>query len=79
MKIGELIKKLEEIGEQYGPEVRVFTKGYEGGYQDVLSVDQVDDFLLDVNKEWWYGPHERMKHIDESIKQNHKQVKGVVL
>lgn len=75
MTVGELIEKLEEIG----PEVRVFTRGYEGGYQDVLSIDKVDDFLLDVNKEWYYGPHERLDEVSESIKQNHKQVKGIVL
>ena len=75
MTVGELIKKLEEIG----PEVQVFTRGYEGGYQDVNEGMKVDDFILNVNGEWYYGPHERAQDIDSENKSRYKQVKGIVL
>lgn len=79
MTVGELIVHLEKIGQQYGPEVHVFTRGYEGGYDDVLSVDKVDEFLLNVNDEWYYGPHERRKGIPEDIQVNYELVQGIVL
>lgn len=53
MNVGELIKELQ----QYNPKTKVIVNGYEGGYSDVKDLSEVD-LMLNINKEWYYGPHE---------------------
>ena len=53
MTIQELIDKLSK----YDPSLHVYIPGYEGGVDDVESLEEVEVFL-NVNDEWWYGPHE---------------------
>ena len=54
MTVKELILALQE----YPDDWRVATSGYEGGYADVVHVEGTE-LALDVNKSWYYGPHER--------------------
>jgi hypothetical protein len=74
MTIKELIEKLSELD----PELHVFVPGYEGGYHYV-DVSKSDSFCLNVNKEWYYGPHETVAFIDEEERPNYKIVNGIVL
>jgi hypothetical protein len=53
MTIQELIDKLSK----HDPSLHVYIPGYEGGVNDVRSFEEVEVFL-NVNEDWWYGPHE---------------------
>lgn len=55
MTVKELIEKLQTVN----PELMVFIKGYEGGYEDAKFTGEAYDFTLDYHKEWWYGPHKK--------------------
>jgi hypothetical protein len=82
MKIKELIEKLQEL-EDINPELRVFTKGYEGGYEDVeFAFDnniflEIKDIALNAHDEWYYGPHEEAN--GHHTKKSEEIVKGIVL
>ncbi len=53
--VAELIQELSA----FDPTLRVCVSGYEGGYKDVRK-DRiwVRRISLNVNDEWWYGPHD---------------------
>ena len=53
MNVKQLIKKLQE----YDPKLPVISSGYEGGYLDIDTVLK-QKIALNVNTEWYYGPHE---------------------
>lgn len=53
MKVKELIEKLQSMD----PEEPVIKSGYEGGMVDVTNVGYCH-IELNVNSEWWQGPHE---------------------
>jgi len=73
--VQDLIIKLEKLD----PEIRVFVKGYEDGYEDVHLSEQVLDFVEDYHDEWYYGPHELLKECRGNNITNYKTVKGIVL
>lgn len=75
MTAGELIERLKELD----PETRIFTQGYEGGLEEVSNVGKISDILLNVNQEWYYGPHELTKSIPEDVRSKYETVKGVIL
>lgn len=56
MTVKQLIEHLQTLD----PELYVFTRGYEGGLEDINVNSNVIDVELDYNKEWWYGPHEEI-------------------
>jgi hypothetical protein len=72
MKVKELIEQLKTLN----PDLYVFTKGYEGGYEDIEGVNDIKDITLDYNTEVWYGPHELT---EEKHKEKYTIVKGVIL
>jgi hypothetical protein len=75
MTVKELIEQLQTLD----PDLHVFTSGYEGGYEDVVSVGNVKEIALSYNTEWWYGPH---TEADPSIlgpSHSFEIVKGVIL
>lgn len=74
MKIGELIKRLQEMG----PEVEVLVPGYEGGYREISEAFKVIDVALDVNTHWWLGPHERLEEVPKKAI-DIKTVKAIIL
>lgn len=74
MKIGELIKRLEEIG----PEIEVFVPGYEGGYREISEAFTIVDVALNVNTHWWLGPHERLQEVPKEVT-DIKTVKAIIL
>jgi hypothetical protein len=53
MKVKELIEQLSKLN----PEVIVVKAGYEGGVTEITGTGDCT-IALDVNKEWYYGPHE---------------------
>jgi hypothetical protein len=76
MTVKELIEQLQTLD----PDLHVFTTGYEGGYEDVVSVGAAKEIALDVHTEWWYGKHE---DADTSYyvpdKDKYTIVKGIIL
>lgn len=72
MKVKELIEHLQTLN----PDLYVFTKGYDGGYEDVDGVDNIEDIALDYNTEDYYGSHELA---EEKHKERYTVVKGVIL
>ena len=73
MKIKELIDILERLD----PEAHVFVDGYEGGLEYAELKGPVNDIILDVHPEWWYGKHEYASSGYEIS--NREIVKGIVL
>lgn len=74
MTVKELIEKLQTLD----PDLYVFVRGYEGGYDDVGPITPPNDFALDFYDEWYYGKHEDADH--SGVKgRNFTIVKGVVL
>lgn len=54
MTVGQLISLLEQVEDK---SQRVIVNGYEGGYCDVKTIVH-KMIVLDVNTNWWDGPHE---------------------
>ena len=83
MKIKELIEKLQELN----PDLEVFTVGYEGGYNIAGLREGDDEFVMDVNEEWYYGKHEllndyKYKFTKDTLEESLKDkviVKGIVI
>jgi hypothetical protein len=71
-------KELIEILQALDPETRIFTKGYEGGLEDA-DISTVEDIVLNVNRSWWYGPHDYLKRVEVNNKSNLTIVKGIIL
>ena len=76
MKVKDLIKKLEQLN----PELHVFIHGYEGGYSEVESISEEEEFALNVHSEWYYGSHELAKDkMYVPDKSKYKIVNGIIL
>ena len=66
MTVAQLIDSLKN----YPPDLPVVVSGYEGGYNDVDSFENVK-IVLGYNDEWYYGSHEDVASIyDEERKKN---------
>ncbi len=64
-----VVSELIEILQKLDPNLNVFVEGYESGYDNFIITDP-DTFKLNVNKNWWDGPHRK----DEN-----GEVKAIVL
>ena len=51
--VAELIEELRKLP----AEMRVMVRGYEGGYHD-CQTPAIEPIKLNVNSEWYYGPHD---------------------
>ena len=66
MNVDQLIKRLQ----MYPPDLRVVVRGYEGGYNDVDTFENIK-IVLDYHSEWYYGKHEDASNIyNEEVKAN---------
>ena len=72
MTVKELIEQLQTLD----PDLHVFTTGYEGGYEDVVSVGDIKEIALSYHDEWYYGPH---VEAEVEHKDSYTIVKGVIL
>lgn len=72
MKVKELIKELQELP----GDMEVFVRGYEGGYAYAYVSDTIH-VALNVNSEWYYGPHEEVDYYNRY--ENKMHVVGVVI
>ena len=62
MKVKELIEKLQTVD----PDLFVFIKGYEGGYDYIVFDPEEKKVALDVYEEWYYGRHDDAREGDET-------------
>jgi hypothetical protein len=77
MTVKHLIEKLNTIEDQ---EAWVVVSGYEGGYDDVMNINTAPiEIALDVNKEWYYGKHEKAEDIDRDHLDKFQVVKAIIL
>ena len=83
MTVKQLIQILSTIEDQ---DVRVMTRGYEGGVDDMVIGNGIDNntpaiiqIALDVNTAWYYGRHEKVDNMYEATDSNYKVVKAIVL
>ena len=82
MTVRELIESLSKIEDQ---EVRVMVNGYEGGVNDMVIGNGIDntpaivDIALDVNDEWYYGRHERIEDVIMNARGEYNIVKAIIL
>lgn len=51
------VKELIEILKEFPEDTLICISGYEGGYRDIENAEEVK-VILNVNDEWYYGPHE---------------------
>lgn len=58
MTVSELIELLKTLP----PDALVVTRGYEGGYCDVVGADKLS-LVLNYNTAWYYGPHETLDKV----------------
>jgi len=66
MTVAQLIESLKN----YPSDLPVVVSGYEGGYNDVDSFENIK-IVRDFNKEWYYGKHEDVADIyDEELINN---------
>ena len=58
MTVAQLIKELEN----YPQDLPVVVSGYEGGYNDVDTFENIN-IVLDYHTAWYYGRHEDVENI----------------
>ena len=83
MTVRELIESLSKVEDK---EIRVMTRGYEGGVNDMVIGNGIEDntpaiidIALDVNDEWYYGRHERIEDVIMNARGEYTTVKAIVL
>ena len=83
MTVRELIESLSKIEDK---EIRVMVRGYEGGVNDMVIGNGIEDntpaiqyVALDVNTEWYYGTHERVDDMYDATSSEYHIVKAIVL
>lgn len=83
MTVRELIESLSNIQDQ---DIRVMTRGYEGGVNDMVIGNGIEDntpaiqyVALDVNTEWYYGAHERVDDMYDATSSKYHIVKAIIL
>lgn len=54
MTIQALIKELEK----HPPDMLVMLPGYEGGFNDIETIELIP-IKLNAHSDWWYGAHEK--------------------
>jgi hypothetical protein len=59
MKVKDLIAVLQT----YDPDLIVIKSGYEGGVDEITQHSE-ETIALNVNGEWYYGPHEVVSEDD---------------
>ena len=79
MTVKELIEKLQTLDQ----EMPVFINGYEGGYDDLTDLTNIE-VVKNVNTQWYYGSHEKIDDLHEDVletftKNGKLRVKGVIV
>jgi hypothetical protein len=70
------VKDLIAILQTYNPELIVIKAGYEGGVDEITHHGE-ETIALNVNEDWYYGPHEVVD--EEDRHEGHKRTQAVYL
>ena len=78
-----IVKELIEYLQTIDPELKVFVKGYEAGYNDVNNINY-EEMVLNMNNIWYYGKHELLRNMEKKDKildkeSNYNSVKGIII
>ena len=73
------VKELIEFLQTQDPELRVFTKGYEGGFNDAETNTEIFEVALNYHKEWYYGKHETIKMVHKDTLPQYETAKGILI
>jgi len=73
MIVSELIEKLKDLP----PDTRVVVPGYEGGLDDMDTIEETEIYL-NCNTSWYYGPHEEVEYAYEGDRDKEK-VPAIIL
>jgi hypothetical protein len=78
-----IVKELIEYLQTIDPELKVFVKGYEAGYNDANTVNH-EELVLNVHSVWYYGKHDLLKYMEKKDKilnkeSEHKSIKGIII
>jgi hypothetical protein len=78
-----IVKELIEYLQTVDPELKVFVKGYEAGYNDVNAINH-EDMVLNVHGVWYYGKHDLLKYVEKKDKildreSEHKSIKSIII
>ena len=77
MTVKQLIESLSKIQDQ---DVRVMTRGYEGGVDDIEdNTPAIQYVALDVNTQWYYGKHETVDDMYGGSNNEYHIVKAIIL
>lgn len=75
MTVKQLIEVLQKVDDQ---DMRIMVGGYEGGFNDLeTSANNIQNMMLDVNTEWYYGKHEIVDTIDDL--DNYQIIRAIIL
>jgi hypothetical protein len=73
------VKELIAFLNTQDPELLVFTRGYEGGFDDVTTDVKTVDVLLNYHTEWYYGKHRLIENLSEETLLKYEVAKGIVI
>lgn len=63
-----IIKEMIEILQKLDPNLPILLNGYEGGCNDLKDLTEIQ-VIRDVNLEWYYGAHEKVKSLHQTVLQ----------
>jgi hypothetical protein len=78
MTVQQLIDKLNTIDDK--DNTIVMTRGYERGYDDINdTIPEPITMALNVNKEWYFGKHEKVADIYHTDIDRYTITKAIIL
>jgi hypothetical protein len=73
------VKRLIKQLEQFDGDLPVMLHGYEGGVYNGPNNLHTSIVVLDVNQEWYYGPHEIMHEYMEDDCKNCEKITALII
>jgi hypothetical protein len=73
------VRELIEYLQTQDPELLVFTRGYEGGFDDIELNSELYEVALNYHDEWYYGKHESVKMVHNQTLLEYETAKGILL
>ena len=75
MTVKELITQLKQLD----PNAVVCRHGYEGGFDEVNSIQLDVEMALNIYDSWYFGSHEKIIELDQEQLEGKVIVKGVII
>ena len=76
MTVRELIEALSQIENK---DLRVMTRGYEGGWNDLITQPREFQIALNVNDKWYYGAHESIEHVSREDLDKYQIINAIII